>query len=508
MTTQLTLTPVSSIPFTPPYSLANISIYNVKDYAAKGDGLTNDAVAIQAADTAAAAANGVVLFPAGSYLIRAGISQSAPWYGAPGSVTIVIDSTFVAGVSGVSSLGAIWNADYDTAFNATTANRIEHHGINVHHTNGATGVPSTFWFGNTSLILFDDCYLLTDGASITTPLQCYAANQRVIIQSNTRIVNATGQTTGLTVQIKNSCGAAGATSRTEQVSIDASCYLEGNCSDEVLAIYAEDGYVGNVHVSCKIAHVAGGSTAGRVVDFFGSVAAPTAYTLLENVTFDGEVVVDDFTVDIVGVGLAGDTSTLRNIKISPHITCAVSASGTTAAINHQSAVSNCVVSGATIINTGTVALTYGIRSFGLVTNNMITGKFSQGISGCSSARDNNISLTSGGIGVYDCGSSSGNVISGVATGVLCDTTDHYQIYGNRITLGVSAGVGCVTWQAPGGAAPSVTVTGNTLETTAGGQTAITGAGTAAPRIGLNTWINGGGTYSSLATANAWTVADG
>jgi hypothetical protein len=45
-------------------------VYNVKAYGAKGDGITNDALAIQAAINAASAAGGgTVFFPAGTYLI-------------------------------------------------------------------------------------------------------------------------------------------------------------------------------------------------------------------------------------------------------------------------------------------------------------------------------------------------------------------------------------------------------------------------------------------------------
>lgn len=52
--------------------LANNAVFNVKDYGAVGDGVTNDAPAIQAAITACAAGGGAVVYlPAGTYLVTA-----------------------------------------------------------------------------------------------------------------------------------------------------------------------------------------------------------------------------------------------------------------------------------------------------------------------------------------------------------------------------------------------------------------------------------------------------
>jgi hypothetical protein len=66
------------------YSLINgAPAINVKDYGAVGDGTTDDAAAIVAADTAAAALRYPVFFPPGSYRIKSTITRTAQsaWFG-------------------------------------------------------------------------------------------------------------------------------------------------------------------------------------------------------------------------------------------------------------------------------------------------------------------------------------------------------------------------------------------------------------------------------------------
>src|SRR3954463_8477986 len=56
-------------------------IINVKAYGAKGDGVTNDAAAIQAAFTAALARSARVYFPGGIYIVNASLSLTPTYFG-------------------------------------------------------------------------------------------------------------------------------------------------------------------------------------------------------------------------------------------------------------------------------------------------------------------------------------------------------------------------------------------------------------------------------------------
>ena len=62
---------------------ANKSFFNVKDYGATGDGITDDTAAVQAAEDAAGVNGGVVFYPAGAYLqgpvtLRSNVSHMGP----------------------------------------------------------------------------------------------------------------------------------------------------------------------------------------------------------------------------------------------------------------------------------------------------------------------------------------------------------------------------------------------------------------------------------------------
>lgn len=82
------------------WKLAQTSAWSAKQFGAKGDGTTNDATAIQAATTAAAAAGKELFFPAGTYRLLSPVTWAAntKWNGEPGSV-IKLDPTMTLGAN-------------------------------------------------------------------------------------------------------------------------------------------------------------------------------------------------------------------------------------------------------------------------------------------------------------------------------------------------------------------------------------------------------------------------
>ncbi len=78
--------------------------YDVKDYGAAGDGVTNDTAAVQSALTAAATGGGTVYFPAGTYLVVPGSGTPALTVGGNGIRLVGAGSkasTLVKGGSGI-----------------------------------------------------------------------------------------------------------------------------------------------------------------------------------------------------------------------------------------------------------------------------------------------------------------------------------------------------------------------------------------------------------------------
>jgi len=484
-------------------------VCNVKDYGAVGNGVTDDAASIQAA----LSEGGTTYFPSGTYLIKSALTLRDGCFlqGNPLSSTILLDSTFVAGGSPPYTVGAISNEHYSVSYDDATADSIEIHGIRFHHS-GTGQIPATLWFGNIKHLVIDGCDFLTDaivtGTYTHTQIYLYASYKHVWITNN-RMKHECGVLHGLCLLAQNFCGAAGATSVCEDIHVTGN-YMSTNCGDEAFNACGENGVFRNATIAHNtFEHVAGGTAAYRFVSIFGSISTPTAYSMVENVAFDNNnFLVDDFTVDVIGLGRTTDTTPMRNISVDDNmILCAAATTGVTRVINKQSAIDNLSVNDNKIYNTGVTAIAVAIYNVGVVEDNIIYGAFSQGITYPDRADGNKITLTSAGIGVYDGTSVTNNTILGAGQGVLCDVTANYSVKNNRIVLAAGTRY-CIYGQSVASSAPALTIVGNTLETIAGGQYAILLAGAGVPRIALNNWINGGGTYSSLATANAWTVADG
>ncbi len=81
----LVFTDFSGAPILPPRALqqGDQGIVNVRDYGAKGDGVTDDRARIVAANAAAAATRGSVFFPAGNYVVSdyVDVQKETRWYG-------------------------------------------------------------------------------------------------------------------------------------------------------------------------------------------------------------------------------------------------------------------------------------------------------------------------------------------------------------------------------------------------------------------------------------------
>jgi Ca2+-binding RTX toxin-like protein len=102
-------------------------IYNVKDFGAKGDGVTNDTSAIQAAVNAArAAGGGSVYIPSGTYIVSGGASAG------DGCIMIYDNTTVYGDGMGATTIKLRdgWNKDVTGIFRDSYG--VPHHDITVH----------------------------------------------------------------------------------------------------------------------------------------------------------------------------------------------------------------------------------------------------------------------------------------------------------------------------------------------------------------------------------------
>jgi len=95
--------------------------FSVKDYGAVGDGVTSDTAAFSTTQTAAAAVNGVILVPYGSYLIDSNLNITSPikFEGGKLVVSNAVTVTFTGGIE--AGLYQIFNAPYRASW-ATSPN--------------------------------------------------------------------------------------------------------------------------------------------------------------------------------------------------------------------------------------------------------------------------------------------------------------------------------------------------------------------------------------------------
>lgn len=94
----------------PSGSSGGSDFFNVKNFNAKGDGVTDDTTAIQSAITAAAVSGGIVFFPPGNYLVSASLSITASgvsFFGSgPGASKIISSSASAAAAPTVLSFAS------------------------------------------------------------------------------------------------------------------------------------------------------------------------------------------------------------------------------------------------------------------------------------------------------------------------------------------------------------------------------------------------------------------
>jgi hypothetical protein len=109
-----------------------INSVNVQSYGAIGDGIADDTAAIQAAlDT-----RGEVIFPAGTYLIKANlvINNGNKLSGVPDQTKILINNSFVKGIYFPGNEGAIYNEHVASEYNASTADSFSIYGLTFEQT--------------------------------------------------------------------------------------------------------------------------------------------------------------------------------------------------------------------------------------------------------------------------------------------------------------------------------------------------------------------------------------
>ena len=243
---------------------------SVRDYGATGDGVHDDAPAINAALTA----NSSVFFPAGDYLIRSRLLIHDGNILTGSGATIVIDDTF--GGANCPTLGirlGLYNEHMQLAWNAATADSFNHN-LDFHAT--VHSQSSCYWimgFANVEHAVIDGCTMVCDATGnnncLGQAVNFYAGCHDVWVTNN-HISTLTGIDEGNPLIVKNQCGSAGATTVTQDVHITGNHFVT-NEGDEVLNVCGENGLTTRVYIANNtLEYVGGGFNSPNVISFYGT----------------------------------------------------------------------------------------------------------------------------------------------------------------------------------------------------------------------------------------------
>lgn len=450
---------------------------NVKDYGAKGDGITDDSKAIQnAINYAYSLGGGTVLIPDGTYLIKNNIMlrNNVNLLGFKGSSIIKIDDTFKgtnSPKSGETFPNVLWNEHGRNSFDDTIADSFEINNLKFIHSSNLTKLNSIFFLRNTKNVVIHNCEFNMTGEKPSVAFYLYCCNYHMSIQNN-KIINLTGADDGGGIWLCNLTETPSETNKTYDITIARNDFII-NCSGESLAIYGRDGVVRNVIVnSNKFLTLTNNiKPQSKVLSMFGRTLATGREGVgVEDIVVSNNIFnINEIEASVIAVGSSvSDTDNISNILIDSNIInikTELPPSNITCILGYKIGnAKNIKVSNNVITNIGDKPCKYGIYRMWDVDGNQVRGNFWQSnISDCTNVVNNYLydNTVPSSAAIKDSPFVSNNVIQNCLKGIIIYSERLYTIQNNNIHLPDNpSAVGIQIVSSPS----SVIINGNTINT--------------------------------------------
>lgn len=449
------------------YSMIVGAPANPRDFGAIGDGVADDAAAIQAADTYAFANGLTVFFDGSDYAIKSPITISAPWVGVPRQTRIIVATpfTFPAPTFDPRNYSAITNLNCAAAFNPSTADDVFVTGIDF--VNNAANVTEILAIANVKGGALTNCHFTTGTSAVNNPVDLFACVKNYVVE-DCSIRNLTENATGggcLWVRNITSNGAL-PDNVTENISV-VNCYFEQTSLDEALAVYGVNGLTRNVRVTrCTFNGTAASAQShGNLVTVFPLGATANA-AVQDVVISECRFETDNFINTVLRVGASADSARVcKDVRVENcYFKASLPAAGTAAIARNIPCVGGNVTFMYNTVDATASAnpVTYGVQEFNLVSTSFATGSLDNAFFACGVV-EGSIATAVTGVAALNCARVSDCVFSSAGSGIVANETGQFDVVNNDITVTEpSSVVYGVNLNTVAGSAPSGVIQNNVV----------------------------------------------
>ena len=283
-------------------------IKTVKDYGAKGDGVTDDTEAIQ---NCIDNENGAI-FPSGEYLIKTNLQINGKLYGF-GNAKIIISKDFTKKSNSVPDTEiAIYNKSFSTSFN--NPDTLDIKGITFIKKDGDNVPYTIIGLANTVNSAIRNCNIQHDETYSTCGLDLYSCNKNLVVANNNINLKSNAKYGGVW------CRQIGVNDVSENIKIIGNNIVNGQ-GDEVIAMYGYRGGLKNITIKDNIlTHIGSANNVVTLGANDTTVEGGNSNAYIENVIFSNNIInANNCKSKVFQVSMEAKNLKLDNILIDNNI---------------------------------------------------------------------------------------------------------------------------------------------------------------------------------------------